>query len=150
MSQSLSSVYLHLVFSTKDREPWLQDPTFRAEFHAFLGGVSKQLDCPPVVVGGVADHVHILARFARGITQSDWVKELKRVSSRWIKERDGHMAGFAWQGGYGVFSVSVSALEAVEKYILNQEEHHRKRSFADELKLLVERYGLTWREDGNR
>lgn len=88
MSQSLSSVDLHLIFSTKNRETWLVDRTLRAECHAFLGGVSKQLDCPPVAVGGVADHVHLLARMGRGITQSDWVKELKRVSSRWIKERD--------------------------------------------------------------
>lgn len=95
MPQSLSVVYLHLVFSTKNREPWLTDPILRAETHAFLGGVSKQLDCPPVIVGGVANHVHLLARFGRSITQSDWVKELKRVSSRWIKERDGRMTGFA-------------------------------------------------------
>ncbi len=86
-------------FSTKGREPWLQDPVLRGECHAFLGGVSKQLDCPSVIVGGVEDHVHLLARFGRGVTQSDWVKELKRVSNRWIKERDGRLAGFAWQGG---------------------------------------------------
>ena len=106
MPQSLSAVYLHLIFSTKNREPWLADPALRDEAHAFLGGDSKQLDCPPVIVGGVADHVHLLVRVGRGITQSDWVKELKRVSSRWLKERDARMAGFAWQGGYGVFSVS--------------------------------------------
>ncbi len=99
MPQSLSSVYLHLGSSTKNREPWLRDPELRVELHAFLRGVSKHLDCPPVIVGGVEDHVHLLARCGRGITQSDWVKELKRVSSRWIKERDGRLAGFAWQGG---------------------------------------------------
>jgi REP element-mobilizing transposase RayT len=146
MSQSLSSVYLHLVFSTKGREPWLQDPVLRAECHAFLGGVSKQLDCPPVIVGGVADHVHLLARFGRGVTQSDWVKELKRVSSRWIKERGGRMAGFAWQGGYGVFSVSASALEDVEKYIQNQEEHHRKVTFQDEFRKFLQKHRVEWDE----
>lgn len=146
MSQSLSSVYLHLVFSTKGREPWLQDPVLRAECYAFLGGVSKQLDCPPVIVGGVADHVHLLARFGRGVTQSDWVKELKRVSSRWIKERGGRMAGFAWQGGYGVFSVSASALEHVEKYIQNQEEHHRKMTFQDEFRKFLQKHRVEWDE----
>jgi REP element-mobilizing transposase RayT len=146
MPQSLSSVYLHLVFSTKNREPWLADSALRAELHAFLGGVSKQLDCPPVIVGGVADHVHLLARFGRGVTQSDWVKELKRVSSRWIKEREGHMAGFAWQGGYGVFSVSPSALEDVEKYIRNQEEHYRKVTFQDEFRAFLRKHRVEWDE----
>lgn len=146
MSQSLSSVYLHLIFSTKEREPWLQDPILRAECHAFLGGVSKQMDCPPVIVGGIADHVHLLARFGRSITQSDWVKELKRVSSRWIKERDGRMAGFAWQAGYGVFSVSPSALEDVEQYIRNQDEHHRKVTFQDEFRKFLQKHRVEWDE----
>ena len=140
MPQSLSSVYLHVVFSTKGREPWLQDPVLRGECHAFLGGVSKQLDCPSVIVGGVEDHVHLLARFGRGVTQSDWVKELKRVSNRWIKEREPKMAGFAWQAGYGVFSVSSSALEDVEKYIQNQEEHHRKVTFQDEFRAFLRKH----------
>ena len=85
----------------------------------------------PWAVGGVADHVHLLARFGRGLTQSDWVKELKRVSSRWVKERDRRLAGFAWQVGYGAFSVSPSALEAVESYIHGQGEHHRTVTFQD-------------------
>jgi REP element-mobilizing transposase RayT len=134
------------VFSTKGREPWLRDPALRAECHAFLGGVSKQLDCPPVVVGGVEDHVHLLARFGRGTTQSEWVKELKRVSSRWIKERDRRMAGFAWQVGYGVFSVSASALEAVEAYIRNQEEHHRNATFQDEFRAFLRKHQIAWDE----
>jgi REP element-mobilizing transposase RayT len=146
MSQALSTVYLHLVFSTKHREPWLTDADLRAEMHSFLGGVSNQLDCPPVIVGGMADHVHVLARMGRGITQSDWVKELKRVSSRWLKERDHRMAGFAWQGGYGVFSVSQSSLEEVERYIRNQEEHHRKLTFQDEFRRFLEKHRVPWDE----
>lgn len=146
MPQSLSAVYLHLIFSTKNREPWLADSALRMETHAFLGGVSKQLDCPPVIVGGVADHVHLLARIGRGITQSDWVKELKRVSSRWLKERDARMAGFAWQGGYGVFSVSPSALEDVEAYIRKQEAHHRKVTFQDEFRKFLHKHRVEWDE----
>jgi putative transposase len=146
MPQSLSAVYLHLIFSTKNREPWLVDCNLRGETHAFLGGISKQLDCPPVAVGGVADHVHLLARCGRGITQSDWVKELKRVSSRWLKERDGRMAGFAWQGGYGVFSVSPSALEAAEKYIHGQEEHHRNVTFQEEFRKFLQKHRVEWDE----
>ncbi len=146
MPQSLSAVYLHLIFSTKNREPWLADSALRMETHAFLGGASKQLDCPPVAVGGVADHVHLLARCGRGITQSDWVKELKRASSRWLKDREARMAGFAWQGGYGVFSVSPSALEAAEKYIHGQQEHHGKVTFQDEFREFLRKHRIDWDE----
>jgi REP element-mobilizing transposase RayT len=145
--QSLSAVYLHGIFSTKNREPWLLDRTLRDETHAFLGNVSNKLDCPPVIVGGVADHVHILARLGRTITQSDWIKELKRVSSLWLKDKDPlRMAGFAWQAGFGVFSVSPSMLESVEKYIHGQEEHHRKLSFQDEFRQFLEKHRMTWDE----
>ena len=106
MPQSLSAVYIHLVFSTKDRRPLLRDA-----LHSYLGGVSKQLDCPPILVGGVEDHVHLLARFGRTITQAEWVKELKRVSNLWLKERGRDYADFEWQGGYADFSVSQSNLE---------------------------------------
>lgn len=146
MPQSLSAVYLHLVFSTKDRQTFLRDPVIRSETHAYLGGVSKQLDCPPIIVGGVEDHVHILARHARTITQADWVKELKRVSSLWIKERDSSLRDFVWQSGYGIFSVSASNVESVERYIANQEEHHRKTTFQDEYRAFLKRHGVPWDE----
>src|SRR5205809_2342588 len=84
--QSLSAVYIHLVFSTKDRRPFLRDKTVRDALHAYMGGVSKTLDCLPLIVGGVEDHVHLLCRFARTITQAEWVKELKRISNGWLKE----------------------------------------------------------------
>ncbi len=146
MPQSLSAVYLHLVFSTKDRQPFLCDSTLRAETHAYLGGISKQLDCTPIIIGGVDDHIHILARHARTITQADWVKELKRVSSLWIKQRDSSLRDFAWQSGYGIFSVSTSNLETVERYIANQEEHHRKTTFQDEYRAFLKRHAIPWDE----
>ena len=142
MPQSLSSVYLHLVFSTKDRRPFLRDPALRAEMHAFLGGISKKLDCPTILVGGVEDHIHLLARHGRTITQADWVKELKRASSLWIKERDAAQADFSWQSGYGVFSVSSSNVDAVRDYIARQEEHHRKSSFQDEYRAMLRKHGI--------
>src|SRR5437867_6351917 len=114
MPQSLSAVYIHLVFSTKDRRPLLCDKTTRDALHSYLGGVSKQLDCPPILVGGVEDHVHLLVRFGRTITQAEWVKELKRVSNLWLKERGRDYADFEWQGGYADFSVSQSESEAGE------------------------------------
>ena len=146
MPQSLSAVYLHLVFSTKDRHPFLRDSILRSEIHAYLGGISKQLDCPPIVIGGVEDHVHILARHGRTITQADWVKELKRVSSQWIKDHDSSLRDFSWQSGYGVFSVSASNLETVERYIANQEEHHKKTTFQDEYRAFLKRHSIPWDE----
>jgi putative transposase len=81
MPQSLSAFYVHLVFSTKERQPFLRDRDTRESLHAYLGGISKTLVCPPIIVGGIEDHVHLLARFGRTITQAEWVKELKRVSN---------------------------------------------------------------------
>lgn len=132
MPQSLSAVYLHLVFSTKDRRPLLRDHTLRERLHAYLAGISNQLDCPVLIVGGVEDHVHLLARFGRTVTQAEWVKELKRVSSIWLKKRGRQYADFAWQSGYAVFSVSQSKLNHAKIYIAQQEDHHRRLRFQDE------------------
>jgi len=129
MPQSLSMVYIHLVFSTKDRRPFLRDTKVRNSLHAYLGGISKQLDCPSLLVGGVEDHVHLICRFGRTITQAEWVKELKRISNAWLKERGRDYADFEWQGGYSDFSVSQSNLEQIKRYIANQETHHRKMTF---------------------
>jgi REP element-mobilizing transposase RayT len=97
-------------------------------------------------VGGVEDHVHLLGRFARTITQAEWVKELKRVSNQWLKTQGRDYADFEWQGGYAAFSVSQSNVEAVIKYIANQEEHHRKLSFQDELRALLQKHQQEWDE----
>jgi len=145
MPQSLSAVYIHLVFSTKHRYPFLHDSEVRNELHKFLGGTSRTLDCPPIIVGGVADHVHLLARFGRTITQADWVKELKRVSNIWLHEEVG-LSKFQWQGGYADFSVSQSNLNEVTKYIENQEEHHQKMSFQDEVRILLTKHETKWDE----
>src|ERR1700682_2106432 len=132
MPQSLSAVYIHLVFSTKERRPFLKDETIRASLHSQLGGISKTLRCAPIINGGVEDHVHLLARLGRTITQAEWVKELKRVSNLWLKERGREYADFEWQGGYADFSVSQSNLDRVKQYIACQEEHHKKIGFQDE------------------
>src|SRR5437773_2609677 len=146
MPQSLFVVYIHMVFSTKERRPFLRDHRIREKAHAYLGEVSKRLDCPPILAGGVEDHVHLLARFGRTITQAEWVKELKRVSNLWLKERGRDFADFEWQGGYADFGVSRSNLEQVRQYIANQEEHHRKMSFQDELRVLLRKHEIEWDE----
>ena len=144
MPQSLSSVYVHLVFSTKDRRPFLGDPAVRQALHAYLGSISKELESAPIKVGGVADHVHVLARLSRTLSQADWVKELKRVSNLWLKDQSLEFKAFEWQKGYSIFSVSQSNLPQVEQYVARQEEHHRKSSFQDELRALLERHQLEW------
>lgn len=146
MPQSLSAVYIHLVFSTKERRPFLRDKPARDALHAYLGGISKQLECPPIRIGGVEDHVHIVARFGRTITQADWVKELKRVSNLWLKAQGREYAGFEWQGGYADFSVSQSNLEQVIEYVARQEERHRKITFQDELRELLRKHNIEFEE----
>ena len=146
MPQSFSAVYIHLVFSTKDRRPFLRDQTIRNALHSYLGGVSKQLDCIPIRIGGIEDHVHLLARFGRTLSQAEWVKELKRISNKWIREQGEEYASFEWQGGYANFSVSQSNLEQVKRYIAGQEEHHRKTGFQDELRALLRKHEIEWDE----
>ncbi|MBX3729122.1 MAG: transposase [Candidatus Sumerlaeia bacterium] len=146
MPQSFSAMYAHLVFSTKNRQPFLRDAVLRAEVHSYLGGVSAKLECPTLVVGGVEDHVHVLARLGGGITQREWVKEVKRVSSTWIKTQSPHLADFYWQSGCGLFSVSMSNIERVRSYVLGQEARHRKESFQDEYRALLRKHNLEWDE----
>jgi putative transposase len=146
MPQSLSAVHIHLVFSTKGREPFLRNAQLRKEMHAYLGGISKELYCPPVIVGGTEDHVHLLCRLARTISQADWVKEIKRVSSIWVKQKDPASADFAWQGGYGAFSVGASTMDLTREYISNQQEHHNTRSFQEEYCAFLRKNGLQWDE----
>ena len=146
MPQSHSAVHLHLVFSTKLRRAFLQNKETRAALHAYLGAVSRELACPAAIVGGVEDHVHVLARLGRTISQAEWVKELKRVSNLWLKEQHEGFQDFQWQNGYAIFSVSQSNLEEVHDYIADQEAHHRKRGFQEELRALLTKHEIEWDE----
>jgi REP element-mobilizing transposase RayT len=146
MPQSLSAVYVHLVFSTKLRRPFLRERCVRERLYAQIGGITKKLECPPLLVGGVEDHVHLLCRLGRTITQAEWVKEVKRVSNGWLKAQGRDYSDFEWQGGYAGFSVSKSNLEGVKRYIASQEEHHKKMSFQDELRTLLRRHEIEYDE----
>ncbi|HTR82081.1 MAG TPA: IS200/IS605 family transposase [Bacteroidota bacterium] len=146
MSQSLANVLIHIVFSTKHRFPFLVDKTVRKELHAYLGGTCKNLDCPVLIVGGVADHVHILSSLSRNLSIAKVVGEIKRGSSKWIKSKGGLLSKFAWQNGYGAFSVGQSEVERVKKYIANQEEHHRKKIFQDEYRAFLNAYKIKFDE----
>jgi len=126
MPQSLSAVYVHLVYSTKGRRVFFRDKALRQAVHAYIAGVTKRLECPAIIVGGYEEHVHVVARFGRTVTQADWVKELKRVSNLWLKTKGPEWHDFEWQGGYSIFSVSQSNLDSVKRYVSEQEEHHTK------------------------
>jgi len=140
--QSLSQIYVHVAFSTKDRRPFLRDKNYREQLHAYLAGGCKNQECPPLIVGGFEDHVHVLCRLSRNLSVADLVRELKRGSSKWAKDLSPQLGGFGWQRGYGAFSVSPSHVAALRKYIGNQEEHHRRESFQEEFRRICGKYGI--------
>jgi REP element-mobilizing transposase RayT len=146
MAQSLAKILLHLVFSTKERWRFLKDPAMREELHRYLGGILTNLDCQPLIIGGVEDHVHLLFAHSRTATVADVVKELKRGSTVWLKTKSPGLSEFAWQNGYGVFSIGQSQAEDVRAYIAGQEEHHRKISFQEEFRRLLQRYEIAFDE----
>ena len=141
MPQSLSFLLVHIVFSTKDREPWL-DASVRPALHAYLATVARGNECECYRVGGVADHVHLAIRLSRTITMAKLVEELKTSSSKWLKSQSPALAGFAWQRGYGAFSVGPSDLESLRRYIDQQEEHHRTKTFQEEYRAFLSKYGI--------
>ena len=144
MPQSLSRVLIHVVFSTKYRAP-LITPEIRPRLHAYMAGTLHNLGCPSLQTGGVADHIHILCALGRTTTQAKLVEEVKKSSSKWMKAQGG-VRGFSWQAGYGAFSVDESRAGIVIRYIKNQEEHHRKKSFQDEYRKILERYKVEYDE----
>jgi REP element-mobilizing transposase RayT len=142
MPQSLARVVLHVVFSTKNRIPFLKDADLRSRSHAYLAGVLQNVHCEPILVNGAEDHVHILCNLSRTTTIADLVEEAKKNSSKWIKEQGPSCRDFFWQAGYGAFSVSQSNIEKVRDYVGNQAEHHRKVSFQDEFRMLCSKHGI--------
>ncbi len=145
MPQSLSRLIVHVVFSAKARTPILHK-SIRGELYAYLAGVSQNLKCPAIKIGGTADHVHVLCLLSKNLSLAKLVEELKTGSSKWLKAKGPEFQSFHWQSGYGGFSVGESGLEAVSRYIERQEEHHRKISFQDEYRKLLEKYRVPYDE----
>ena len=145
MPQSLASILVHIVFSTKHREPILADE-IRDELHAYIGGILTNLKGKLLRAGSVADHIHLLVASPRTCSISELVQDLKTSTSKWLKHKDLRYTNFHWQGGYGAFSISPSHRAALEKYIDNQAEHHRKHSFEDEFRRLLKKYGIDYDE----
>jgi len=142
MPQSLAKVIVHLVYSTKDRTPWLKDPSLRSELFAYNSAILKNVESPAILIGGVEDHVHILSLWSRKHAIMDVVQESKTETSKWIKKQGQEFKDFHWQAGYGIFSVSESNLDHLKRFIAKQEEHHRNMSFQDEFRELCQRHGI--------
>jgi len=145
MSQSLNDIILHIVFSTKERRPWIQ-VAIENELYQYICGVCRNLNCPVIKINGVEDHVHILLQLGRVISTSKLISEVKSSSSQWIKTKGDQYCDFAWQGGYGAFSVSRPSIEAVTKYLSSQKEHHKKVSYKDELLAMLQRARISYDE----
>ncbi len=142
MPQSLARVVLHVVFSTKNRFPFLQDAALRTRLCAYMAVVLQEIGCEPILINGVEDHVHILCNLSRTVTIATLVEKAKTPASKWLKEQSAELHNFHWQGGYGTFSVSQSNIDAVRKYVAEQEEHHRSWSFQDEFRALCKKHEI--------
>jgi putative transposase len=145
MPQSLVKNYIHIVFSTKHRQPLIM-PIIENELHAYLGGICKNLECFPIKIGGYTDHVHVLCNLSKKIALMKLMEEMKAHSSKWIKTKGDNFKDFYWQNGYGAFSVNPSELGRVTAYIENQHEHHAKQSFQDEYRLFLQEYQVEYDE----
>ena len=145
MPQSLVKNYLHITFSTKNRQP-LIDSDIEEELFNYLGGICKSLECYPVIVGGHKNHIHILCLLSQKVLLMKLVEELKSHSSKWIKTKGDKYRNFYWQNGYGAFSVNPTEIEVVKTYILNQKEHHRNRTYEEEYLAFLKKYNVDYNE----
>ena len=139
MAQSLANILIHAIWSTKDRRPIIRDDV-RAGLHGYMAGILKNLESPALIINSVADHVHILCQLSKNIAACKLVEEVKKNSTKWMKAEGA--LDFAWQNGYGVFSVSQSNVDEVRKYIDGQAEHHKKLDFKEEFRAFCKRYNV--------
>jgi REP element-mobilizing transposase RayT len=145
MPQSLSQVYVHIIFSTKHRVKTIDD-TIKEPLFEYIGGICKKCECNPIIVGGYKNHIHILCVLSRKITQMKLLEEVKKGSSKWIKTKGKKYSNFYWQNGYGIFSVNPKKFDVVKKYIEKQEEHHSKIDFQDEYRVYLKNYEVEYDE----
>jgi REP element-mobilizing transposase RayT len=145
MTQSLSNVILHIVFSTKDRASFIK-PTIENDLYRYIGGICKNLQCPLININGYEDHIHMLVSLSRSIPISDLISKIKSNSSRWIKLQGIAYKDFAWQRGFGVFSVSETMLQTANRYLDHQKEHHKKLTFKEELVAMLKRARIPYDE----
>ncbi len=145
MSQSLSKLYIHLIFHIKNHEIYILEKD-KKELYAYIGSIIKDRQSIPILINGTKDHLHILMVLSKNIALATLTEDIKKHSSRWIKTRGIHYSQFAWQGGYSGFSVSKSLHDRTKHYIQNQEEHHKKMSFQEELITFLKEYHIEYDE----
>jgi REP element-mobilizing transposase RayT len=145
MPQSYAALYCHFVFSTKNREPTIA-ADLQPRLFAYIGGTLRDIKCVLLAAGGIEDHVHLLVSLSREVSVAQTVREIKANSSRWVHESFPQLQAFAWQNGYGAFSVSRSQLDPVKAYLANQREHHRKRTFQQEFIALLKKHDIEYDE----
>ena len=146
MPQSLANVLLHIIFSTKHRQPFLKKAEDRDAMTGYLVGTLQNIKCPSLIVGVVSDHVHILCNLSRTLSIAQLIEEIKTSSSAWIKNQGPHLEEFHWQNGYGAFSVSQSNAPEVKRYIENQEEHHHGCGYKAVLLELLKKHEIDYDE----
>ena len=145
MPQSLSKVYVHLVFSTK-KQVNIIDADIENELHRYMAKLFRECDSPGIIINSTSNHIHNLFLLSRKFTISQVVEKGKKTSSKWIKTKGELYKSFYWQNGYGTFSISQSHVDVVKKYISNQKQHHKKISFKEEYIKLLEKYGIEYDE----
>ena len=145
MSQSLVSNYVHIIFSTKNRDNLILSE-IENELYSYITGICNKLDCTLVQIGGTSDHIHILCSLSKKISLIDLLEKIKSNSSKWIKTKGNKYSKFYWQNGYGAFSVSPNMVDKVKVYIVDQKEHHRVKSFKEEYVLFLKKYNINFDE----
>ncbi len=145
MPQSLSSILIHLIFSTKNREVFITEE-IEKELHPYMATIFRGMKSPSLTIGGTTDHVHVLFSLSRVINIADLVEEVKTESSKWIKTKGAEFRNFHWQRGYGAFSIGQSQLSSVKRYIARQKVHHQRVTFQDEYRKFLKSYGIDYDE----
>ena len=145
MPQSLSCIFVHVVFATRHRVPILS-PEIRRGLHKYLAGILRNLGCHVVEIGGVSDHVHLLIGLSRTSSMAEVIEKVKTGWSKWLKSCGEEFRGFHWQNGYAAFSVGRSQVDRVARYIVNQEEHHRRYTFQEEYRRFLEHHRVAYDE----
>jgi len=145
MGQSLSQLYVHLTFGTKGRYPFIHEQ-IEPQLHSYIGGILKNKESSALKINSVPDHIHILFRLSKNHALAKVVEDVKKQSSKWMKEKG--VKGFTWQIGYGAFSVSSSKVEVVKNYIVNQKKHHKNKTYKEEVEEFMKEYDIIEYDSG--
>jgi len=145
MASTLTRLLVHITFSTKRREALIPEE-IEPNLYAYIGGICRRMESPLLAMGGITDHVHLLVSLGKTVALADLMLNIKRDSSKWIKEQDAALSAFGWQDGYFAFSIGESVVDALRIYIANQNEHHKTVTFKDEMRGFLRKYGIEWDE----